>query len=321
MTVKIALACSKQAQTEILTDEALVGLRSHIRLVAPGDLDAEVALVTRDVWGTSTDSVLQPHTRDFFQALGNTPNLRWVHTYASGLDRPVYQSLMKRGVRVTNTAGANADAVAQTALAGFLYFTRNLHIAQNNQQKREWRPIIHAEVPALSRLHCLIVGWGEIGQRIGSYLNALGVQYSVLRQGYQPVHTALDTASYGSFNAWVGQADWVFFACPLSDSTRHLFNPKTVEHLSQDRPLSVVNVARGGVIDTLALLDAHAKGLIKHAHLDVFEQEPLVVEHPLWRTEGILVSPHMAGAADNNRQRVLIKFGEQLLAYAACREP
>ncbi len=317
----LALACSEQARQEILGGEGLDAWRGLVRLLPPEQGEAEVALITRDVWGPSTDAQLAPHTRAFFEALEGNPGLRWVHTYASGLDRPVYQRLMARGVRVTNTAGANADAVAQTALAGFLYFARPLHVARENQRKGEWRPVLHADVRALSQLSILIVGWGEIGQRVGRYLSALGASYGVLRQRAEPVPSARLTDTYAAFNTHVGQADWVFFTCPLSEQTRYLFNEQTLSRLDAGRPLSVVNVARGAVIDTPSLLRAHAAGLVRHAHLDVFEEEPLPAGHPLWQAEGILVSPHMAGASNGNRRRVLERFGEVLLEYRAGRQP
>ncbi|VCU70328.1 Glyoxylate/hydroxypyruvate reductase B [Pigmentiphaga humi] len=269
---------------------------------------ADAALITRDVVGASTDDVLTPETAAFYEALLAAPGLRWVHTYASGTDRRIYAALRARGVRVTNSPGANAEAVAQTALAGFLYFSRQLHRAREQQLQQRWEPLRHDEVRALRHLEAVIVGWGAVGRRLGACLSMLGVRCRVLRHSGEPIEEGWPTDTYARFRQWVGEVDWVFFVCPLSPATESLFNIDTLSALDAGRPLGVVNVARGRVVDAEALLAAHARGLVRHAYLDTFRAEPLPADDPLWRCRDFLLSPHMAGTSDGNRAEVIDRF-------------
>lgn len=298
--------CSEQGRDELLKS----GIAGITPVLLTDAAAAQAALVTRDVWGNSTDSQLQQHTADFFKALEQAPQLQWVHTYASGIDRPVYQQLIARGMRVTNSAGANAETVAHTALAGFLYFTRQLHVAQRQQREHRWQALQHVQVPALNQLHALIVGWGAIGQRVGKHLGRLGVRCRVLRASGHPVTEGWPTGTYTQLEEHIGHVDWLVLACPLTDQTRHLFSSNTLKQLRSARPLNLINVARGAIVDTEALLHAHEQGLVKHAYLDVFQTEPLPAEDPLWSNPDFLLSPHMAGTSNGNRQAVISRFAE-----------
>jgi len=303
------ILCSERGAQELAEAGLLRRWPGRVALVGIARAaQADTVFLTRDVVWPSTDDWLTPATAAFYEAMLAAPRLRWVHTYASGADRRIYGDLRARGVEVTNSAGANAGAVAQTALAGFLYFTRQLHAARRQQLARRWQPMAHDEIKALRRTEAMVVGWGEIGRRIGGYLSALGVSLRVLRQSGEPVPGAAAAGDYGRFHEWVGQIDWVFFACPLSPSTRGLFGMRTLDALRIDRPLGIVNVARGPLIDTEALLAAHQRGLVRHAHLDVFDTEPLPQDHPLWRCEDFLLTPHMAGSSDGNREEVVDRF-------------
>ena len=303
------ILCSERGAQELTDAGILARWPGQVRLVGIGQADqADLAFLTRDVVWPSTDDWLTPATAAFYDAMLAAPRLRWVHTYASGADRRIYHDLRARGVKVTNSAGANAGAVAQTALAGFLYFARRLHTARRQQLEKRWQPMAHDEVRALRSTEAMVVGWGEIGSRIGQYLSTLGMPLRVLRQSAVPVEGVGATGGYERFHEWVGQVDWVFFACPLSPATRGLFNLRTLDVLRAERPLGVVNVARGPLIDTQALLAAHERGLVRHAHLDVFDTEPLPPDHPLWDCEDFLVTPHMAGTSDGNREEVVERF-------------
>ncbi len=303
------ILCSERGGQELVEAGVLRRWPDRVKLLHLQDAaQADAAFVTRDVVWPSTDTWLAPATAAFYEAMLAAPRLRWVHTYASGTDRRIYHDLRSRGVRITNSAGANAGAVAQTAIASFLYFARQLHVARRQQLQRHWQPMSHDAVRALHRLEAMVVGWGAIGQRIGMLLGQLGVRCRVLRQSGEPVAQGWPTAAYEVFNKWVGEVDWVFIACPLSAATQGLFNADTLRMLRVERPLCLVNVARGPIVDTRALLVAHERGLVRYAHLDVFDAEPLPADDPLWTCEDFLITPHMAGTSDGNRKEVVERF-------------
>lgn len=311
------ILCSGRGAQELTEAGVLRKWPGRARLIGLQDAaEADIAFVTRDIVWPSTDTWLAPATAAFYDAMLAAPGLRWVHTYASGADRRIYRGLRARGVRVTNSAGANAGAVAQTAVASFLYFARKLHAARDQQLQRVWQPMAHDEVRALHRLDAMVVGWGEIGQRIGAHLSQFGVRCRVLRHSGTPVSHGWPTAGYDAFGQWAASVDWAFFACPLSPETQALFNWRTLDVLRADRPLNIVNVARGPIVDTKALLAAHERGLVRHAHLDVFDTEPLPADDPLWTCPDFLVTPHMAGTSDGNREEVVERFVALLGSFA-----
>lgn len=285
--------------------------------VAPGDTrtDFDVAFVSRDVTGLSTKHQVQPATQVFYDALLAAPSLQWVHVHSAGADRPVYVTLAERGVRIITSSGANAPVVASSALTGILALARHLPLLLAAQRERRWAPLFASGVPRdLEGQSAVVVGWGPIGQRIGSLLQALGLRVAVARQSSVPAGADIPTVQYGQLQQLLPQADWLVLCCPLSAETRHLVDASTLARLS--RGAHVVNVARGDVVDEDALNAALSSGVIAGAYLDVFAHEPLPSNSPLWAFPNVIVTPHSAGFSDGNEQRVARMFLNNLGRWA-----
>ncbi|NMK48107.1 NAD(P)-dependent oxidoreductase, partial [Achromobacter sp. Bel] len=174
---------------------------------------------------------------------------------------------------------------------------------RSDQRDRAWRPLLGARTPRdLAGQHAVVVGWGGIGQRIGELLLALGLTLSVVRHSDTPVPQARHTVAYKDLAGLLPGADWLVLACPLTPATRELVDRQALAALPVHA--SIVNVARGHVVDETALIEALAAGRLGGAFLDVFQQEPLPPESPLWTLENTIVTPHSAGFSDGNRARV-----------------
>lgn len=268
----------------------------------------DVALVSRDITGTSTKHVLDDLTARYYDVLRNAPELKWVHIHSAGLDRPIFGELQARGVEVTPSSGVNAQSVAHTVVAGVLALNRRFPQIMRQQAQHKWRTLAASPTqPAdLAGQTAVIVGWGPIGRLIGEFLTALGLRIIVARHGPDPVPQALATVTYRDLADVLPRADWLILACPLTQDTMRLVGPDALAALPEGA--SLVNVSRGDVVVEQALIDALRSGHLAGAFLDVFQHEPLPADSPLWDLENVIASPHSAGHAAGNYQRVIDLF-------------
>lgn len=290
-----------------------------LRLVEPGGGDADLAFVSRDVTGLSTRHRVLPETQRFYDALCAAPSLQWLHVHSAGADRPVYRELLARGVALTTSAGANADVVAQTALAGLLSLARRLPQLQAAQRAHQWAPLIQSGLPRdLRGQTAVIVGWGGIGQQLGAVLQLLGLQVVAVRRESAAPSQGLQTISYEDLPAVLPRADWLVLACPLTERTQQLVDARALALLPATAHL--INVSRGEVVDEAALIEALRAGRLAGAHLDVFAQEPLPPDSPLWDMPQVIATPHSAGFSDANARRVDEAFVDNFRRWLA-RQP
>ncbi|MDH1178211.1 D-2-hydroxyacid dehydrogenase [Achromobacter mucicolens] len=279
--------------------EAVIAAQTHGN--EPADVD--VAFISRDVTGLSTKHrVLEP-LEAFYVTLRRSPKLAWVHVHSAGADRPIFGELKARGVRVTTSSGANAQVVAQTALAAILSLAREFPRLFDAQRARTWTPLIGGLLPRdLAGQTAVIVGWGPIGQTLAGYLRMLGLNVIAVRSAAAPPADGVETYAFEDLARIAGRADWLVLACPLSDRTRGLVNARVLAAMAPHARL--VNVARGEIVAEAELIEALRAKTLAGAYLDVFEHEPLDAESPLWTLPNAFVTPHSAGHSDGNEARV-----------------
>lgn len=273
--------------------------------------DARIAFLSLDVVGQSTPTQPDPQMQHFCDQLLAAAHLQWLHVPTVGVDRPVFQELLRRGVRVTTSSGANAEAVAHTALMGVMVLARGGLKWMQAQREHRWTPLRGDEAQEdLRGQTAIVVGQGPIGRHIAVLLEALGLQVSRLRHSPQAGDAAQGIHGFGALPELAREANWLVVACPLTEATRHLVDARVMAALP--RGAKIVNVGRGGVIDESALLDALASGQVGGAHLDVFAQEPLPADSPFWDLPNVLVSPHNAGSSRQYGDRVVQLFIDNL---------
>ena len=288
--------------------------RPH-ELVTPEQGGADIALVTRDVTGLSTKHQVLPDTQRFYDAMAASPALRWVHIHSAGADRPIYVQLRERGVQVTTSSGANALVVAHTALAGLLALARRFPQLWDAQRERRWASLMGESLPRdLEGQHAVVVGWGPIGQHLARVLQALGLRVTVVRQQEQPAGT-FPTVAATRLREVLPTADWLLLACPLTAHTRGLLDAGAIAALPAGAHL--VNVSRGEIVDEHALIEALRSGRLGGAFLDVYAQEPLPPDSPLWTLPNVIATPHSAGLSDGNAARVRRMFLDNLRRFLA----
>lgn len=279
-------------------------------------LTVHAAFISRDITGASTKATLSAEIEATYALLRRSPALQWVHTHSAGADRPIYGELRARGVAVTTSAGANAAVVAQTALGALLALARRFPQFQHAQQARRWAPLAN-EVPPpdLEGQTVVLVGWGQIARRLQPWLAMLGLGVVVVRRSAEAAAPGVATQRFDALGEVLPRADWLVLACALNAQTRRLVDAAALARLK--RGAMIVNVARGEVIDEVALVAALQSGQVGGAALDVFEVEPLPAVSPLWRLPQVLVMPHSAGQAAGNAARVSAMFADNLERWLA----
>ncbi|MFF3000430.1 2-hydroxyacid dehydrogenase [Streptomyces sp. NPDC057950] len=243
-------------------------------------------------------------------AVGRRPmaemtSLQAVQTLSAGVDhvQPGLKSL-RPGVQLCNARGVHEASTSELALALILASLRGIPDFVRAQDKGEWRSGFR---PALADKSVLIVGYGSIGSAIEDRLVAFEVARvarvarSERTTARGPVHPLTELP------ALLPEADVVVLSTPLTDSTRGLVDADFLARMKDGALL--VNVARGPVVDTKALLAELDSGRLTAA-LDVTDPEPLPLGHPLWQAPGVLISPHVGGPTSAflpRAERLLVK--------------
>ncbi len=253
--------------------------------------------------------VFPERSREFAVAALKAENLRWMHTFSAGVDDAFFGSLLKRGVRLTTSSGAQAEPIAQTAILYLLALSRDLPGWLEDQRARRWNP---RSVRDLQGLHLGVVGLGPIGEAVARLGLALGMRVTGLRRaprGDEPC----ETRPMAELDALLPEVDALVVAVPLTDATRNLFDAAAFSRLKPGALF--VNIARGEVVDEEALVASLQEGRLGGAGLDVFRQEPLPAESPLWNLPNVLITPHSSGTSPGNLYRESQIFVDNLARY------
>jgi phosphoglycerate dehydrogenase-like enzyme len=248
-------------------------------------------------------------------ALRHTPNVDLVQLLSAGFDDVLDQ--LPPGVRLANAAGVHDASTAELALALTLAALRDLPDFVLAQRERRWLPLeFHG---ALADRRVLVLGYGAIGRAVAARLVPFETRVTAVasrpRGGDDLVASVHGVDELPDL---LPAHDVVVVVVPLTPATRGLVDDAFLTAMPDGALL--VNVARGPVVDTAALLRHTSSGRLRAA-LDVTDPEPLPPDHPLWTAPGVLVTPHVGGATSAFRPRAVRLLREQLGAYAAGRPP
>ena len=235
-------------------------------------------------------------------------SLQVVQTLTAGVEN--YVPRVPEGVQLCNAAGVHDASTAEMALALALASGRHLDVYARQQSTGTWKPRFGS---SLADKHVLIVGYGHIGEAIEARLSGFEVA-SVTRLARRAREGEPQVRAIDDLHAVLPQAEVVFVIAPHTPQTEGLFGAAELALLPDDALL--VNVARGKLVDTDALLAETASGRLR-AGLDVTEPEPLPEDHPLWRVPNVVVSPHVGGASSAFWPRSDRLIGAQLRRFAA----
>jgi phosphoglycerate dehydrogenase-like enzyme len=238
---------------------------------------------------------------------------RWVHIASAGVDRLLSTELVHSPALVTNSRGLFEDPIADYVLTLVLCFAKGLHTTLRQQGRRQWR---HRETEPVAGARALVVGTGPIGRAIGRRLATMGLHVTgagrTARRGDPDLG---EIAGPDGLHLALADADYVVLAAPLTEATRGMVDSAA---LAAMRPTArLINVGRGELVVQADLVTALREGRIAGAALDVFEQEPLPEESPLWDLPNVIVSPHMSGDLVGWRDHLVVLFLDNLRRFAA----
>ena len=231
--------------------------------------------------------------------LDRAANLRLFACSYAGYGHLPVEAFEDHGVSVTTASGVHAPNIAEHVLGFLLAFCRRHHKGWRRQQRREWRSYPTRELAGST---VTIVGLGALGGGVverlqGFDVDTIGVRHSPEQGG--PTDEVLGT---DDLHGALARTDHLVLTVPLTDETEGMIDAAAFDTLSSDA--FVVNVARGPVIDTDALVSALRSNAIGGAGLDVTDPEPLPEDHPLWGFENVLITPHNAGHTPKYYERL-----------------
>ena len=256
-----------------------VNLVDHHSRVGPYIADADILLT------------FAPRLSDDVLSAGT--NLKWVQALGTGVDNLIDRPVLRKDVIVTNVHGIHGAPVSEAAIAAMLALARDIPRALRAQGDREW-----ARFPAqlLHNKTAGIFGVGAIAEQLAPKCKAFGMRVVGLSSsprdvpGFDRMYASADLARVA------GEFDFLVLLTPLTDKTRNSVDAKVFAAM---KPKSfLVNLARGGVVDEAALVDALRDKRLAGAALDVFNEEPLPREHPFWAMKNIIITTHQGGFCD-----------------------
>jgi phosphoglycerate dehydrogenase-like enzyme len=296
--------------------EALAKLLPGVKIVYANDI-ATAAVEAKDadiVAGlTSPPGVCDPSIID------NAKQLRWILALSAGVEQCIaVPSVRGRNLLITNLRGIDSAAIGEHAIALVLAMAHGIDTFVTNQAKGRWsrQDALATHLETLEGKTLLVVGLGGIGNEVASRAHALGMKVIATRASG---HEGPDYVSYvgtpDELLKLAASADVVVNAAPLTAQTRGIYN---AGFFSVMKPTAYfVNVARGGSVVTADLVAALNAGRIAGAGLDVVDPEPLPPDHPLWRAQNVIITPHISSSSDIPNEARWVLVNENLRRYVA----
>lgn len=227
--------------------------------------------------------------------------LKWIHATAAGVAQLMYPELRRSGIVVTNASGVHVIPMAEHILGMLIAMARRFPDALRYQLQSRWAQQDIWDAPLhpreLKGQLLLVVGFGAVGKELARRVQPLGMRiWGVTRSGDGDATLAERILPATQLDAALPHADCVVLAAPETPETHHLIGARQLEAMKPTAYL--INVARGSLVDEVALVAALEQRAIAGAALDVTEEEPLLPASPLWKLNNVFLTPHISAASD-----------------------
>ncbi|MEU7482939.1 D-2-hydroxyacid dehydrogenase [Streptomyces sp. NPDC042319] len=266
-------------------------------------------LPTADVllaWDFTSDAI-----RDAWSAGGPRPG--WVHTASAGVDRLLCPGLIEDETVVTNARGVFEQPIAEYVAGLVIAMAKDFYGSWELQRQRRWQ---HRETLRVAGSRAVVVGSGPIGRAIGQTLKGLGIKVDLVGRRERTGDPQFGTVhASNALDGLLPAADWVVCAAPLTDETHGLFDRAAFGRMKESARF--INVGRGPMVVEPDLVEALRGRRIAAAALDVFQQEPLPSDSPLWDVPHLIISPHMCGDTLGWRDALAEQFMDNYDRWAA----
>lgn len=256
--------------------------------------------------------IVRSETRITADVLAAGKKIRIVGRAGVGVDNIDVAAASRQGVVVVNVPGGNTISAAEHTVALLLSLSRNIPQANSSVKSGEWKRSLFTGTELQGKTLGL-VGLGRIGREVAKRCQSFGMDVI----GFDPYASEEYAKNFNirlaTLDEIYAQADYISVHVPLNDSTKAMFNEKTLAKLKPG--VRLINCARGGIIDENALYEAVKSGKVKGAALDVFEEEPPKKDHPLFTLPNIIVTPHLGAATEEAQVKVAQELAETLRDY------
>jgi phosphoglycerate dehydrogenase-like enzyme len=245
--------------------------------------------------------------------------LRWIHSQAAAVHQLMFPELVNSDVIITNARDVHGPVVAEQVIAMIFALAKRIPAAVRFQQKHEWGQDAFSTGRSHSRelagATLGLVGLGSIGRNVAKHASALGMRVIAVREHPekekpQYVDKVLPTSKLQEL---LSLSDYVVLSAPVTPETTGMIGKQQLATMKPDAFL--LNVGRGPLVDEAALAEVLQQHKIGGAALDVFDQEPLPPDSPLWDLEDLLITPHTAGISEKMWERHYVLFSENLRRY------
>jgi phosphoglycerate dehydrogenase-like enzyme len=261
---------------------------------------------------SEADAILYAHVDGGLLAgvLPLAGRLRWIHSLWTGVEGILGPELLNHRAPLTNGRGVFSRPLADWVTAVMLFFAFNLRRVIHQQQEGVWKPFMGTTLDGRT---LGIVGFGAIGSAAAARARLFGMRIAALRRRpelFQGSSVVDQIYGPGQLNELLAVSDYVLVVTPLTAETRGLIGEAEIANMKAEAV--VMNIGRGPVIDEAALIGALESGRIRGAALDVFNNEPLPIDHPFWKMSNVLLSPHTADRVEGFLEPAFDCFFENL---------
>lgn len=242
---------------------------------------------------------------------GQLPALRWVQAISAGVNSLPLATFERQGIYLTNASGIHSEPIAEYVIGVLLSHMRGLRTAILNQPQKKWEQT--TDLQELKSKTMMIVGAGHIGNRLGELAKAFGMKVIAVNRSGREIPGLDVTVKMDDIGTVIDFADVVVDILPQTDETYRVFNDVLFSRMKKG--VLFVNVGRGVTVDSDSLIKALDNGTVAYAALDVFDEEPLPADSPLWNHEKILITPHFSGIVEHFRDNLFEVVSENAQSF------
>ncbi len=243
--------------------------------------------------------------------LSQLPNLKWIQAMSSGIEQLPTEWIRNNGIILTSSRGVHAIPISEYVLCMLLYSAKRIAKFHYLQSNMVWGS--GEEMYELYGKTIGVLGTGSIGREIAKKVKAFGMLTLGLNRDGRPIQGFDRVYSLNQLHELIPQCDYICSALPSTPNTRNLISAKQIAQMKDG--ILFINVGRGDLVVEEDLIEALQTRKIRAAALDVFRDEPLSYEHPLWQQENLMITPHVSSKTNMYISRVLDIFMENYCCF------
>jgi len=247
----------------------------------------------------------------------SSKTLKWVHLGSAGIEQSLFPEILKSKTIITNASGIHAGPVSEFVMGMILYFSKQFlgcEKFKSNQKWAQWE--LAKKTIQLKNKTIGIIGFGEIGKSIAQKAKAFDMKVIATRRLQKKIENKKivdELIPLSELTYLLKNSDYIVVACPLTPLTNGMISKAELGKMKSSA--FIINIARGAIIDESALIHALKENKIAGAGLDVFENEPLDKDSPLFELDNVFLSPHISGNFPEYQHDVVVQFAENLNRY------